>query len=257
MKNKTIKKTKYKEYVKYLQKKKKYLCSELISQKKVFDKSFFFHFFQEKTTFKVHSIEFKIQKKNFFFLMYSCTKCRCVLFHQSQVVPHEGNTEAPGHKNFVKNKYTVIATGNNCTSIFIDPGMVSWAVAGEENSEEMKKYQKRQQQQMKKKKTEEDDEEEKNAEEDEDEEADDDEENDYQNYASYFRGKAQSDDEKDLLCPNARCKAKLGSKQWQGTQCSCGAWVTPAFKVLISRVDFFPVQTKAVTETKEESEKFQ
>jgi dual specificity phosphatase 12 len=48
-----------------------------------------------------------------------------------------------------------------------------------------------------------------------------------------------SNDEKDLLCPNARCKVKLGSRLWQGTQCSCGAWVTPAFKVLLSRVDVF------------------
>lgn len=50
---------------------------------------------------------------------------------------------------------------------------------------------------------------------------------------------SDSADDKDLLCPNAKCKFKIGSKQWQGTQCSCGAWVTPAFKVLLSRVDRF------------------
>lgn len=49
----------------------------------------------------------------------------------------------------------------------------------------------------------------------------------------------ESSDDKDLLCPNAKCKFKIGSKLWQGTQCSCGAWVTPAFKVLLSRVDVF------------------
>ncbi|EPY29735.1 dual specificity phosphatase 12 [Angomonas deanei] len=37
------------------------------------------------------------------------------------------------------------------------------------------------------------------------------------------------------------CKTKLGTQSWVGTQCSCGAWVTPAFKVLSKVVDRLPV----------------
>ncbi|XP_018428690.1 PREDICTED: dual specificity protein phosphatase 12 [Nanorana parkeri] len=38
-----------------------------------------------------------------------------------------------------------------------------------------------------------------------------------------------------LLCP--KCHSKLGSFNWYGEQCSCGRWVTPAFKVHKNRVD--------------------
>lgn len=40
-----------------------------------------------------------------------------------------------------------------------------------------------------------------------------------------------------LLCPNAKCLAKLGAFDWAGCQCSCGAWVTPGFQILRSKVD--------------------
>ncbi|UZJ51242.1 hypothetical protein CBS101457_000562 [Exobasidium rhododendri] len=40
-----------------------------------------------------------------------------------------------------------------------------------------------------------------------------------------------------LNCPNARCGAKLGSWDWAGMQCACGAWVTPAFALHKSKVD--------------------
>lgn len=43
-----------------------------------------------------------------------------------------------------------------------------------------------------------------------------------------------------LYCPNLRCHAKLGTQSWTGLQCSCGAWVTPAFKVLGRAVDRRP-----------------
>ncbi|XP_047309118.1 probable inactive dual specificity protein phosphatase-like At4g18593 [Impatiens glandulifera] len=33
------------------------------------------------------------------------------------------------------------------------------------------------------------------------------------------------------------CKTKLGSFNWAGMQCNCGAWVTPAFQIHKSRVD--------------------
>ncbi|NWI14035.1 DUS12 phosphatase, partial [Crypturellus soui] len=41
--------------------------------------------------------------------------------------------------------------------------------------------------------------------------------------------------EGQLLCP--KCTSKLGSFSWQGEQCSCGRWVTPAFQIHKSRVD--------------------
>jgi hypothetical protein len=34
--------------------------------------------------------------------------------------------------------------------------------------------------------------------------------------------------------PLCRCQARLGSFNWAGTQSSDGAWVTPAFQVLLS-----------------------
>ncbi|KAL5772245.1 hypothetical protein ACOSQ2_012169 [Xanthoceras sorbifolium] len=33
------------------------------------------------------------------------------------------------------------------------------------------------------------------------------------------------------------CKARLGSFNWAGLQCNCGAWVTPAFQLHKSRLD--------------------
>ncbi|KAK7197376.1 hypothetical protein NESM_000685200 [Novymonas esmeraldas] len=40
-----------------------------------------------------------------------------------------------------------------------------------------------------------------------------------------------------LYCPNPRCRAKLGTQSWTGSQCSCGAWVTPAFRIHARAVD--------------------
>ena len=33
------------------------------------------------------------------------------------------------------------------------------------------------------------------------------------------------------------CKARIGAFNWSGMQCSCGAWVNPAFQLLKSRID--------------------
>ncbi|XP_010696632.2 probable inactive dual specificity protein phosphatase-like At4g18593 [Beta vulgaris subsp. vulgaris] len=33
------------------------------------------------------------------------------------------------------------------------------------------------------------------------------------------------------------CKYRLGSFNWAGMQCSCGAWINPAFQILKSRID--------------------
>ena len=38
-----------------------------------------------------------------------------------------------------------------------------------------------------------------------------------------------------LACP--RCDVKIGAFDWAGIQCSCGAWVTPAFQIQRSKVD--------------------
>lgn len=40
-----------------------------------------------------------------------------------------------------------------------------------------------------------------------------------------------------LTCPAQKCGAKLGSFDWAGQQCSCGAWVVPAFSLNASKVD--------------------
>lgn len=40
-----------------------------------------------------------------------------------------------------------------------------------------------------------------------------------------------------LVCPGQKCGSKLGSFDWAGQQCSCGAWVVPAFSLNASKVD--------------------
>lgn len=42
-----------------------------------------------------------------------------------------------------------------------------------------------------------------------------------------------------IYCPNPQCHAKLGTQSWTGSQCSCGAWVTPAFRIQAKAVDRF------------------
>ncbi|EPS72530.1 hypothetical protein M569_02227 [Genlisea aurea] len=36
------------------------------------------------------------------------------------------------------------------------------------------------------------------------------------------------------------CKARLGSFNWAGMQCSCGSWINPAFQLQKSRIDECP-----------------
>jgi len=38
-----------------------------------------------------------------------------------------------------------------------------------------------------------------------------------------------------LLCMG--CNARLGNFNWAGMQCSCGAWINPAFQLHKSRLD--------------------
>eukprot|EP01052_Picozoa_sp_SAG31_P068706 SAG31_NODE_27515_length_425_cov_0.496933_1_plen_85_part_10 len=50
-----------------------------------------------------------------------------------------------------------------------------------------------------------------------------------------------------LNCP---CGAKLGSYNWSGAQCSCGAWVSPAFQINTVRVDEVTVFAAATLDAK-------
>ena len=40
-----------------------------------------------------------------------------------------------------------------------------------------------------------------------------------------------------LWCPCFECETKVGSFNWSGAQCSCGAWVCPSFYVQAGKVD--------------------
>ena len=40
-----------------------------------------------------------------------------------------------------------------------------------------------------------------------------------------------------IPCPNGNCSAKLGQWTWQGVNCSCGEWISPAFAFTRSKVD--------------------
>ncbi|KAJ3476236.1 hypothetical protein NLI96_g11299 [Meripilus lineatus] len=40
-----------------------------------------------------------------------------------------------------------------------------------------------------------------------------------------------------IVCPNKRCKAKLGNYDWAGVSCSCREWVVPGFCIHRSKVD--------------------
>ncbi|KAG8348690.1 hypothetical protein ERJ75_001669600 [Trypanosoma vivax] len=40
-----------------------------------------------------------------------------------------------------------------------------------------------------------------------------------------------------IYCPHKGCRAKIGAQSWVGSQCSCGVWVTPAFKIYSRAVD--------------------
>eukprot|EP00672_Neobodo_designis_P022932 CAMPEP_0174840466 /NCGR_PEP_ID=MMETSP1114-20130205/8696_1 /TAXON_ID=312471 /ORGANISM="Neobodo designis, Strain CCAP 1951/1" /LENGTH=241 /DNA_ID=CAMNT_0016074613 /DNA_START=44 /DNA_END=769 /DNA_ORIENTATION=+ len=52
----------------------------------------------------------------------------------------------------------------------------------------------------------------------------------------------------DLVCPTSKCGARIGSWSWIGSQCSCGQWVNPSFKVVASKLDAFPVDDGVLPE---------
>ena len=45
-----------------------------------------------------------------------------------------------------------------------------------------------------------------------------------------------------LTCPNEKCNANVGKYSWQGMQCSCSGWETPAFAIARGRVDEAPAR---------------
>jgi dual specificity phosphatase 12 len=46
-----------------------------------------------------------------------------------------------------------------------------------------------------------------------------------------------------IYCPF--CDCKIGQGCWSGSQCSCGTWVTPAFKIHAKCVDAMPMPSEA------------
>ncbi|KAG7530702.1 hypothetical protein FFLO_04872 [Filobasidium floriforme] len=40
-----------------------------------------------------------------------------------------------------------------------------------------------------------------------------------------------------ILCPNEKCKAKIGNYDWAGVQCGCKEWVVPGFCIARNKVD--------------------
>jgi hypothetical protein len=53
-----------------------------------------------------------------------------------------------------------------------------------------------------------------------------------------------NNNEGKILCPNEKCRTKLGSWSWSGMACNCTAWVTPCFLITSSKVDVKVVQYK-------------
>ena len=39
-----------------------------------------------------------------------------------------------------------------------------------------------------------------------------------------------------IICPNKKCRAKLGNYDWAGVRCSCKAWVVPVSGALRCRL---------------------
>ncbi|TPX43009.1 hypothetical protein SeLEV6574_g05289 [Synchytrium endobioticum] len=53
----------------------------------------------------------------------------------------------------------------------------------------------------------------------------------------WIRGVRDGGIEGVVVCPGQKCGAKLGSWNWAGNSCSCGAWVVPSFGLHLSKVD--------------------
>ena len=68
--------------------------------------------------------------------------------------------------------------------------------------------------------------------------------------------KHQDQIEAKIYCPN--CSTRLGMLKWQGEQCSCGTWISPAIQFPMSKVDLkvilLPVRRQEPTSVNEEKE---
>lgn len=133
---------------------------------------------------------------------YHCRMCRVRLFTSHEVVPHESN---PNKGKAFKTGAKVGSAETSCTSAFLDPDQTPWVA--EESRAHVAQLQS--------------------------------ERKGTQN-ASVQAKEAEVGDLDTIYC--FQCRAKLGGRSWTGAQCSCGAWITPAFRIALSRVDQFPLQ---------------
>ncbi|CUG90451.1 Hypothetical protein, putative [Bodo saltans] len=134
--------------------------------------------------------------------VYSCRKCRHTLFHHEELVPHDASVEAKGNKGFTRRgQYYDAHTTTECTSYFLDPDVSPWVA---EESREL-----------------------------------------HANSAVAAASETTTAQPTTVVDPDTiyctKCRAKIGSQHWRGSQCSCGAWVTPAFKILAKAIDKLPV----------------
>ncbi len=136
-------------------------------------------------------------------VIYRCKKCRRIVAAQENIVPHE---PGKGETCFKWQKRSGDASKNEkepveCTSIFVDP--MKWMETG-----------------------------------------------DYKLISYFLSGSIHVHKlltwfwnwpvqegyvQERLQCMG--CKARLGYFNWAGMQCSCGAWVNPAFQLHKSRLD--------------------
>lgn len=138
---------------------------------------------------------------------YSCKKCRHVLFRHEDIVPHDTSVDAKGNKAFGRKGQPDTRTmDRGCTSYFLDPDASPWVA---EESREL--------------------------------------------HASATTASANSFHVDDAAASAAatvvdpdtiyctKCRTKIGAQHWVGSQCSCGAWITPAFKIHCKAIDKMPV----------------
>lgn len=65
----------------------------------------------------------------------------------------------------------------------------------------------------------------------------------YMEPASWMRAELdKGEHEGRFVCPNPKCKAKVGTYSWHGDTCSCGKWVTPAIGLSRAKVDEVPIR---------------
>ncbi|ORC84316.1 dual specificity phosphatase 12 [Trypanosoma theileri] len=133
--------------------------------------------------------------------VYTCRKCRRVLFSHEEILPHDTDPNSSGNKGFkqrglvqqqqYQEELTAASGYEACTSYFLDPDVSLWV------AEESR--------------------------------------------AVHLASGGADVSPDTIYCPNQNCGVKIGTQSWIGSQCSCGAWITPAFKIHSRAVDKIPV----------------